>query len=384
LKNFYYLSLIIALFAITSCSKNNPTPDPTPNGTTGATGSTGATGATGNTGATGATGNTGATGTTGATGSLTPKDIYVVGSIKAVNGYYVATYWKNGVIKKLTDSTSNCFATSIAVVGSDVYVSGQTGSTAAAGDKTPGKNIVYWKNNTINSVGQGYGVAIAVQGTDVYIAGNGLTTNSATNVTCWKNGIPTKLHDDPAVNSVATGIALNGSDVFVIGNLNLVNQAAICWKNGLRTTLTGDINGPYEGVLRGAYGIALSGSDVYICGENYTQTATVFKNGVANKVGLPGAFRVNRAFAIAVNGNDVYLAGYDLSSASTSTYPTIWKNDVQTAITTNGNGSYYGIAIYGADIYTIDSSPAYFKNNTRVSLHNDPNGITKQIIAVAK
>ena len=88
----YPFLFLIAAFTVTSCSKN-PNPKPVPNPT-----------------------------------SKSDTDIYISGSMLSANGQSVATYWKNGVAVKLSDSSLNSLARSIAVrPNGDIYVVGNLG-----------------------------------------------------------------------------------------------------------------------------------------------------------------------------------------------------------------------------------------------------------------
>src|ERR1017187_1336843 len=71
----------------------------------------------------------------------TQVDVYLAGGTQSIGPVLVAKYWKNGQATTLTDTntTKSAGASSIVVVGSDVYVAGvdHNGSVDVA---------VYWKN----------------------------------------------------------------------------------------------------------------------------------------------------------------------------------------------------------------------------------------------
>src|SRR5579862_3184406 len=85
-------------------------------------------------------------------------DVYVAGNIYPVSGIYpgsIAAYWKNGLITKLTDSSSNADAEAIVVSNGDVYVAGYT--TALSGNE----RATYWKNGKEIHLSDGTTFAVA-------------------------------------------------------------------------------------------------------------------------------------------------------------------------------------------------------------------------------
>jgi hypothetical protein len=358
IRNYYWL-ILVALFAITSCKKSDPA-TPTDNPVV--------------------TGTVGATGTTGSAG----PDVYVSGGIRAANGFIVAAYWKNGVLHKLTDSTTNCYAYGIAVAGNDVYIQGQLGGLYGE----LGKTIVYWKNGVMVKVGDGYVSNIAVQGNDVYLVGWTLLPYLSGQVpaaTYWKNGNPVllKLNKDD-MSSIATSIAVKGSDIYVTANVstNDHKQVGVCWKNNQVSTFTD------TSANSSANGVVINGDDVYVCGssrvKNIGDWATYWKNGAVNLVGTPTVGQTSTAFAIAVSGSDVYLGGVD---HNVFTYPAYWKNGVEVINKTfNGSTGYYNISVDGSNFYgtaAYDYTATYWKNADLVRISGTKQAFAYHILVVA-
>jgi len=209
--------------------------------------------------------------------TVSGSDVYVAG-VSSLNGTNVATYWKNGVATTLTDDLTPSVAVSIVIVGSDVYVAGYL---AAAGNIN---TVCYWKNGAIQNVsttststfGASYfgTIGMAVTGGDVYITG--AVENAADDhviATLWKNGTPTALiTDGDQISSASTAIAASGTTVYVAG---YDDNVATYWSGGSMYK----ISNPTQQYM--ATGLTIDGSDVYIAGnEGYLSTNAVYwKNG---------------------------------------------------------------------------------------------------------
>lgn len=110
-----------------------------------------------------------------------------------------AVYWKNGVEVDLAPSG---IAQAITLSGSDVYVGGYI---------IDGQNIeaTYWKNGQqiqLESAGISHVFGIALNGTDVYCVGDlfGPQGNGQDSVTYWVNGV--RMHYSPHSYGQATSI----------------------------------------------------------------------------------------------------------------------------------------------------------------------------------
>lgn len=211
-------------------------------------------------------------------------------------------------------------------------------------------------------------------GTDVYVVGSINTKGGTPVATYWVNGVAKALVTDTTVTSVANGIAINGTDVYISGS---VGSVAVYWKNNTRINLPGGVLG---------LGITINGNDVYVSGCTYVNnyyTAAYWKNGTLVQIG--DQIENTYGKSISVNGNDVYVGGLSIKTPGTSGFSSpvnliYWKNGTETVLSgmpTNSVST--SILATGSDIYltgdfndiTYDHRQAwYFKNGQPYQLTN--------------
>lgn len=99
---------------------------------------------------------------------------------------------------------------------------------------------VYWKNKELVVLDDRYGEVLQItqSNNDIYAVGliNKHQSNSTGHTACyWKNGVLHELED----NAQASGIYINGEDVYVTGSTGdvPVNYKPCFWKNGVRIDL---------------------------------------------------------------------------------------------------------------------------------------------------
>ena len=248
------------------------------------------------------------------------KDIYVAGyfrlATQASKKQDLACFWKNNELFRLTFGVDPALATDIYVQGRDVYA-----TVNIFYSYNPYSKGVYFKNtDQIELVAPGPAVAangIVAKGTDVYISGN-YTLNGHIIGCYWKNGVVLASFGN---DSQAGKIALSDNgDVYVVGYDYGPGgkKRANVWKNGVATIL------PTSMINAVANGIALNGSDVYVVGTE-TNASGNMSNGVYWKNGVATSVNAYSLSAIAVSGNDVYVTGIK-SNPGHNYYAGYWKN----------------------------------------------------------
>jgi len=214
---------------------------------------------------------------------LQGSDIYISGSTVSPHGFGYASYWKDGALTNVTDGTSESTTSGITVNGNDIYLSGSTpdanGFTQAA----------YWKNGVATILApttyssNGYSgsllseaYSIFTQGADVYVTGFVEPQKGPREACYWKNGVQTKLSDTTS-NSEANAIYVQGTNTYIAGyttSTPIGYTVATYWKNGIQTKIDSAYNST-------ASGIAVNGNDIYIAGTTLLGNgATYWKNGV--------------------------------------------------------------------------------------------------------
>lgn len=171
--------------------------------------------------------------------AVSGDDVYIAGYQANDQGEYVATCWKNGNAKALSDGKKSAEAHAIALSGNDVYVAGF--AINSAGEEV----AMYWKNGEpVMLPGGARADAIAVSGNNVYVAGITRNQAGANIVVCWKNGTAVQLTTgNETAGAGVKVITVAGNDVYVAGYLDGI---ATYWKNEKPVSLkeiVGGING---------------------------------------------------------------------------------------------------------------------------------------------
>jgi hypothetical protein len=259
-------------------------------------------------------------------------NVYVAGVEGSANGNNIAVLWTNGTPTLLTSNAGSGSAGAVAVSGTDVYV----GGNYFVMDPTTGvfsTTVEYWKNGTpvvLNQSAEGGGItAIAVDGSNLYFAGDLVTkTETSPNnftvapvVTYWENGTPTILTNGLS-GTQTTGIVVQDGHVYVSGSLCSITTLeceATYWKDGVAISVAPNL-------ASAASGIAIDGSNIYVSVNadasnvlSQGSTAELSTNG--NLVALATDSQ-SAANYVATYAGDVYVGGADNDTAA------YWKNNV--------------------------------------------------------
>jgi len=222
--------------------------------------------------------------------ALSGTDVYTAGIDNMVD----LAYWKNNTETDIQNTInrnsqfpyqgggSNSLS-GIALSGSNVLVTGILSFENEPGSpNTPpeGGYGLLWTNGNLQLYGQGYPISavdqfttvgVAVSGSDVYVAGRMPAVNYPGGY--WKNGVFNSINNGAFISS---SIITNGTDVYITGFTNVrplsasSPQQAAYWKNGTFATIAGGSS---------ATAIAINGTDVYILGIDSNGNNVVWKNG---------------------------------------------------------------------------------------------------------
>jgi hypothetical protein len=275
------------------------------------------------------------------------------------------------------DDTSN------PIISPSVYIAGDSFDLSTRYLPYP----VYWKNGKqvhLPNAAYSSGTGIAVDGTNVYVSGSGNYLGS--NVTYWKNGTGINLADPTILNPTSTNITFAGGDVYTLGNgyvNGLENYVPVYWKNQDNTITIKTISG-YDGNGRA---IVVSGADVYIAGStdnttpgHYTSPPCYWKNGTPTFLySITPSSENGLAKSIYVSGADIHVVGevYPIGSASAIGWAVYWKNGTAKELTSSTQVSRANcVTVVGSDVYIAGAitgedrllHAAYWKNGKPVTL----------------
>ncbi len=301
-------------------------------------------------------------------------DVYVAGYAIGANGYCSPVYWKNGTPTGLYPRTTAgvpaggaYLCPSITFADSNVYV-----AIDQRVDFTIDAKSDSYEKIQPSGVTTQYGVSdllngatinsIFVSGADVYCAGSGYQGVGIENnlnviypfASYFQNGAETFLPPAQDLYAVedyvygqATGIAVSGSDIYVVGwqapgwnndGSNDSYSTSVLWKNNVPQKLkwTGgyDAGGSPTSIL-------VADTNVYISGT-VTNEAVYWKNGVitiCDNSNSTGSTSSAASVGAAPNG-DVYVAGNDGTTGA------LWKNGTRQLLGTPGNSIASGVFVY--------------------------------------
>lgn len=212
------------------------------------------------------------------------SDVYIVGgeTAYAPDEGGAAEYWKNGNRVVLTDGKQSAMARAIAISGTDIYIAGEEKQFTKLGPTTGMVVSVakIWKNGIPITLTDGTSIdsgatSIVVVGADIYVAGwefAGVGFDARAVAKYWKNGQSISLANGEG--AIATSIAVSGNDTHVVGTRSVgAISVAMYWKNGQSFPLSDGLR-PST-----AKAIALAGTDVFIAGSEGSN-AKYWVNGV--------------------------------------------------------------------------------------------------------
>jgi hypothetical protein len=321
-------------------------------------------------------------------------NVYVGGSFTNAAGIPEADYiakWDGTNWSALSSNgsgdgaLSNAYVTDIAISGTDVYVGGTFGYVNDNGNfLNAADNIAKWDGtnwSALGSNGAGDGSistnvhTVTVSGSNVYVGGlfenvnnNGTVLGAADYLAKWDgtnwSALGSNGAGDGALGFWVDGIAVNGSDVYVIGAFTNVNNNGTVlgaadyiakWDGTNWSALSS--NGAGDGSFNGSINsIAISGSNVYVGGNfAYVNDNGVFVpssgyiakwNGTnwsaLGSNGAGGSSLNGQVNAIAISGTDIYAGGQFVNVNNNGTvlmaadYIAKWDGSNWSALGSNG------------------------------------------------
>lgn len=262
------------------------------------------------------------------------NDVYAAGSIYSfATANRIPVYWKNKTIIPLAAVTEYGEAKAITVSGNDVYVAGELNGQA-----------VYWKNGVkvILEAAVSGATDVKVIGNDVYVAGYALISNITFMAKYWKNGVEVNVGNG-TTSTVAYSILLKDNDVYLTGTSRVNGSSktdALYWKNGVAFPL---VNNPSVNYSE-ATGIAIAGTDIYVVG-NSNQTAKCWKNAAEIHLESISDFDGSWCYAVFASGADIYIAGTKKNNAGENR-AIAWKNGSKILLDTTTNGYSFARGIF--------------------------------------
>jgi hypothetical protein len=161
----------------------------------------------------------------------------------------------------------------------------------------------------------------------------------------YKNGRMQRLPS--GWGSHAMSVFVSGQDVYVAGDATEKENGksvATLWKNGVAPKV--------GGADSWAGSVYVQGGDVYVAvAESGDTVGKLWKNGTAQTLRYEPNFDLE-PWAVFISGADVYVAGTVKNRKTGSHSAVVWKNGQATVL---GSGHAYGLYVSGQDVYVVGS-----------------------------
>lgn len=322
----------------------------------------------------------GLTGTIGSVNALAMvgADLYVGGSFDYAGGQVASRIAKwNGTSWQALGSgigtATNGTVDALLVVGSDLYVGGGFG--VAGGVATDG--LAKWNGTSWSRLGgagfanghsNGIVTAMALVGTDLYITGYFQQAYGAVADYLAKWDGTTWTGVGGGLDGVSLGVAhtllVTGSNVYVGGRFSRaggVRADNLAKWNGTNWSSVGEATTNVQGLDQPIFALAAAGSALY-AGGSFRQAGSAAAEGLTQWDGsswtsfYTGAFTGTQVYAVAVAGSAVYVGGrfYTAGTAAANNVAkwdgTTWSS-LGTGSNNGVNGTVSALAMLGPDLY---------------------------------
>ena len=279
-------------------------------------------------------------------------DVHVIGSGGETKplSEYPPILWKNGAVQKMPGIDNNCRFGCLATHGGDIYCAGSAPLTA---DKPM---ATVWRNGRPRRLTDGWNSASAqevrVCKKDVYAVGYEIDDDGNSMAILWKNGTPQRLRAGNSDKARAGSIFVSNGDIYVAGNqTDDAKFTPVLWKNGtVQDPTDGRDNGETGGFFTQVF---VDGTDTYIAGFD-GKPAMLWKNDLPQKLSV-AKVDASAASVFATGGN-VYAAGFEYVEevGVKHTVAALWINGVKQRLTPEGKiGAAVSVFVKNNDIYVL-------------------------------
>jgi hypothetical protein len=242
---------------------------------------------------------------------------------------------------------------------------------------------------------------------EIYVAGDGRKnpeTSTAFSSLLWKDGQPTKLSEGHAQgkpnegNGEGRSVFLHGDDVYVAGTDGVdmrvsnywSNGAAVLWKNGKQTYLSGPTD------YMEANSVYVYGDDVYVAGTDWfgqypdpPHQAVLWKNGDMEHLSVPDDTLSSRAESVFVSNGDVYVAGTVILLDGEG-HAALWKNGELSMLYGEplfyegeyhvSDGGAHSVFVSEGDVYVAGYSNQFFYRDDPPTAQSSYHGMTTAVL----